>query len=203
VHRRIVLGVAAWLIGAGAATGGSLLAVNMLGQGMTPGGGEQQSVTTVNRALAKEAAARAAILPRRAGARHAHSRRRAAAPPAARAATSPQEAGQAVVPGLPGSPSAPPPSPGATTGTVLTSEGGTLVASCAGARAYLVSWSPQQGFWSTGVVRGPAASARAAFTSGQLTVTMAVSCATGVPAAATTAVGTGASAVSPFGSDGD
>jgi hypothetical protein len=209
VHRRIVLGVAAWLIGAGAATGGSLLAVNMLGQGMTPGGGEQQSVTTVNRALAKEAAARAAILPRRAGPRHAGPRhagpwRLAAARPAARTATSSRAAGQAAAPGPPAGRA----SPGATGGTVLTSEGGTLVASCAGARAYLVSWSPQQGFWSAGVVRGPAASARATFTSGQLTVTMVVSCAAGAPAATTTAVGTGAAgtgagAVSPFGGDGD
>ncbi len=86
---------------------------------------------------------------------------------------------------------------------MLTSEGGTLVASCAGARAYLVSWSPQQGFWSTGVVRGPAASARVTFTSGQLTVTMIVSCDAGVPAATTTAVGNAASAGSPFpGDDG-
>jgi hypothetical protein len=200
----MVLGVAAWLVGAGAATGGSLLAVSMLGQGMTPGGGDQQSVTTVNRALAKEAAERAAILPGRAGSRRqAGPWRRAGAPPAKGAGPSPQAAGQAAVPGSPaGRPSAAPPSPGAAAGTVLTSVGGTLVASCAGARAYLVSWSPQQGFWSTGVVRGPVASARVTFSSGQLTVTMVVSCDAGAPAATTTAVGTGASAASPFGDDG-
>jgi hypothetical protein len=71
---------------------------------------------------------------------------------------------------------------------VLTSEGGTLVANCTGARAYVVSWSPQQGFASSDVVRGPATNAQVTFTNGQLTVTMVVSCATGVPTATATAV---------------
>lgn len=196
MHRRIFLGVAAWLIGASAATGGSLLAVSILGQGMTPGG-EQQSVTTVNRALAKEAAERAAILPRRGAPR------RGGAPPAARAVP-PSRAGRAraAPPAPPGRPAAPPHSRG-TSGTVLTSQGGTLVASCAGARAYLVSWSPQQGFGSSGVVRGPAANATVTFSSGQLTVTMVVSCDAGVPTATATAVGTGGSATGPFGGDGE
>jgi hypothetical protein len=86
---------------------------------------------------------------------------------------------------------------------LLTSEGGTLVASCAGARAYLVSWSPQQGFGSTDVVRGPAINARVTFIGGQLTVTMVVSCGAGVPTATVTAVGAGGSAVGTFGGDGD
>jgi hypothetical protein len=60
VHSRILLGVAAWLIGAITATGGSLLAVSALGQGMDPAG-EQVSVETVNRALAKEAAEGTAV----------------------------------------------------------------------------------------------------------------------------------------------
>jgi hypothetical protein len=195
----MLLGVAAWLVGAIAATGGSLLAVSMLGQGMTPGGGDEQSVTTVNRALAKEAAERAAAVPPRAvppkAARGAPpsrmTRHRAPVPPARRA---PMPAARR---------SAPPPSPGATGGTVLTSQGGTLVASCAGARAYLVSWSPQQGFGSTGVVRGPAASARVTFTSGQLTVTMVVSCAASVPTATSTAVSTGDGGTPTSAGDGD
>ena len=71
---------------------------------------------------------------------------------------------------------------------MLTSAGGTLVATCAGARAYVVSWSPQQGFASSDVVRGPATNAQVTFTNGQLTVTMVVSCTTGVPTATSTAV---------------
>jgi hypothetical protein len=84
---------------------------------------------------------------------------------------------------------------------VLTSPGGTLVASCAGARAYLVSWSPQQGFGSSGVVRGPAATAQVTFTGGQLTVTMVVSCDAGAPTATSTAVSS--TAASTWGGDGE
>jgi hypothetical protein len=195
----MLLGVAAWLVGAGAATGGSLLAVSMLGQGMTPGGGDEQSVTTVNRALAKEAAERAVAMPpavppraKRGGPPSRAGGHRAVLPPAHRRAPAPAARR-----------SAPPPSPGATAGTVLTSQGGTLVASCAGARAYLVSWSPQQGFGSTGVVRGPATDARVTFTSGQLTVTMVVSCAAGVPAATSTSVSTGDIGTRTSAGDGD
>jgi len=199
VHRRIFLGVAAWLAGASAATGGSLLAVSMLGQGMTPGGGEEQSVTVVNRALAKEAAERGAVPPRR-----AVSPRRAVPPRAPRIAPPARVARHPAPRRLPAArPSAPPPTPGTAGGTLLTSQGGTLVASCAGARAYLVSWSPQQGFWSTAVVRGPATNATVTFTSTLLTVTMVVSCDAGVPTATATAVGTGGSAVSTFSGDGD
>ena len=84
---------------------------------------------------------------------------------------------------------------------MLTSPGGTVVASCAGARAYLVSWSPQQGFGSSGVVRGPAVNAQVTFTGGQITVTVVVSCDTGVPTATTTAVS--ATAVGTGGGDGE
>lgn len=199
MRSRIFFGVAAWLVGASAATGGSLLAVSMLGQGMMPGGEEQQSVTTVNRALAKEAAERAAVLPRR-----AISARRAVSPPTSRVAPPSRVARHTAPPRSPGArPSASPSSPGTAGGTLLTSQGGTLVASCAGARAYLVSWSPQQGFGSTDVVRGPATNAQVTFIGGQLTVTMVVSCDAGVPTATVTAVGTGGSAAGTFGGDGD
>jgi hypothetical protein len=199
VHSRIFLGVAAWLVGASAATGGSLLAVSMLGQGMMPGGEAQQSVTTVNHALAKEAAEQAAVVPGR-----AISRRRAVSPPTSRVAPPPRVARHTAPPRAPAARhSASPPSPGTAGGTLLTSQGGTLVASCAGARAYLVSWSPQQGFGSSDVVRGPATNAQVTFIGGQLTVTMVVSCDAGLPTATVTAVGTGGSAAGTFGGDGD
>jgi hypothetical protein len=199
VHSRIFLGVAAWLVGASAATGGSLLAVSMLGQGMMPGGEEQQSVTTVNRALAKEGAERAAVLPRR-----AISHRRAVSPPTSRVPPPPRVALHTAPPRSPTArPSASRSSPGTAGGTLLISQGGTLVASCSRARAYLVSWSPQQGFGSSDVVRGPATNAQVTFIGGQLTVTMVVSCDAGVPTATVTAVGTGGSAAGTFGGDGD
>lgn len=193
MHRRILLGVAAWLVGASAATGGSLLAVSLLGQDMTPSAGEQQSVATVNRALGKEAAERTSTSPRR-----------AASPPASRVAPPSQVARHTAAPLSPtASPSAPPASAGIAGGAVLTSQGGTLVASCAGARAYLVSWSPQQGFGSSDVVRGPAVNAQVVFVGGQLTVTMIVTCDAGVPAAATTAISAGTDSVGAAGGDGE
>lgn len=156
--------------------------MSVLGQGMNPAG-EQVSVETVNRALAKESAERSAAMPRRSASPSPS--RTAPPPPKAR-----RSAGAA-------------PSTGTGGGTVLTSRGGTLVASCAGTRAYVVSWSPQQGFASTAVVRGPAASARVAFTDGQVTVTMVVSCDAGVPTATATTVSTGNSVISTPASDGD
>ena len=193
MHRRILLGVAAWLVGASAATGGSLLAVSLLGQDMTPSAGEQQSVATVNRALGKEAAERTSTRPLR-----------AASPPASRGAPPSQVTRHTAPRRSPtASPSAPPTSAGIAGGTVLTSQGGTLVASCAGARAYLVSWSPQQGFGSSDVVRGPAVKAQVAFIGGQLTVTMIVTCDAGVPAAATTAVSAAAGPAGAAGGDGE
>jgi len=180
VHSRILLGVAAWLVGATAATVGSLLAVSVLGQGMNPAG-EQVSVETVNRALAKEGAERSAAMPRR-SASPSPSR---TAPPSPKARHSTGAA----------------PSTGTGGGAVLTSRGGTLVASCAGARAYLVSWSPDQGFGTNGVVRGPAVRAQVTFTGAQLTVTMVVTCAAGAPTAITTAVS--ATAANSWGGDGE
>ena len=185
MHSRILLGVAAWLVGASVATSGSLLAVSVLGQDLIPVAGEQLSMETVNRALSKEAAERIAAGPRRSGARPAS--RTAPSSPASSATRHP----------------APPRSPATTGGTVLTSAGGTIVASCAGPRAYLVSWSPQQGFGAGDVVRGPATSAQVMFTGGQLTVTMIVSCRAGTPTATYTAVSSGGGAASTGGDDGD
>jgi hypothetical protein len=182
VPSRLLLGVAAWLVGASVATGGSLLAVSMLGQGMTPAAGEQLSVAAVNRALAKEAAERIA-----AGAQSSGARPASLTAPRSPATRHPS----------------PPRSPRTTGGTVLTSAGGTVVASCAGARAYLVSWSPQQGFGSGDVLRGPAINAQVTFTDGQLTVTMIVSCGAGAPTAATTTVSSWSSAASTWGDDGE
>ena len=182
VHSRVVFAVAAWLVGASAATGGSLLAVSVLGQGMNPAAGAQPSVEAVNGALAKEAAERTSARPRR-----------SVSAPAEGAAPSVPAARR----------SAPPPSPGTTGGTVLTSQGGTLVASCTGARAYLVSWSPQPGFRSSAVTRGPAANAQVTFINGQLTVTMTVSCAAGVPTATDTAAGASGGNASTSRGDGE
>ena len=73
-------------------------------------------------------------------------------------------------------------------GTVLTSAGGNVVASCRPAGAYLISWSPRQGYEVDAVTRGPAVTARVIFSPVTVSrstseVTMVVSCSAGVPSA--------------------
>jgi hypothetical protein len=178
VSARFFVGVGAWLLGAAAATGGSLFAVSLLGQSLAPAPSQQLTVTAVNRALASEAAdgtrspAAATSSPSPAPApRHPKARRAAPATPAA------------ATPAATAAAPSPAPQP---TSRVLTSAGGTVVASCEAAGAYLVSWSPQQGFGASRVLRGPAAKAKVTFSSSRHVVTMAVTCSGGAPSATIT-----------------
>jgi hypothetical protein len=59
---------------------------------------------------------------------------------------------------------------------VLTSAGGTVLAECQTAGAYLVSWSPTQGYEASDVIRGPVVTARVVFESAAKSVTMTVTC---------------------------
>jgi hypothetical protein len=176
VHRRILFGVAAWLLGAATATAGSLLAISLLGQGITGSSGQLLTQDAVNRALGSEAAE--------------------ASPPDSPAVTAtarPSRAAASPSPPTAATPVTPAPSPVASTattapppsgqGTVLTSPGGEAVATCQAAGAYLISWSPLQGYEIAGVTRGPAATARVTFDSDANRVTMVVSCSAGVPSA--------------------
>ena len=168
---RFLAGIGAWLLGAAAATGGSLLAVSLLGRGIiAPAAGRQLTVAAVNRALASEAAEAARSSP-------------TATPPAAPSPT-PSPRHIKARPAAPVTPAAAVPAPQPTS-TVLTSVGGTVVARCGTAGAYLVSWSPQQGYGAVGVIRGPAVTAQAKFGNGQRAVVMKVSCTGGVPSATT------------------
>jgi hypothetical protein len=60
-----------------------------------------------------------------------------------------------------------------------------VLASCTPAGAYLISWSPQQGYQAEDVIRGPAPVARVFFTAGQHGERMLVTCPAGVPVAST------------------
>lgn len=189
MHRRILFGVAAWLLGAATATAGSLLAVSLLGQGITGGSGPLLSQVAVDRALASEAAEPAATPTARAGDTGAAGTA-AASPGKTRAAAS----GSAVPSPSDGPASAPAASAmaGGTSaggGTVLTSHGGDVVAGCPAGGAYLESWSPAQGFVVGDVYRGPAQAARVTFDpatgSGHSALTMLVSCSAGIPSATT------------------
>lgn len=171
VRTRILIGIGAWLLGTVAATGGSLLAVSRLGEGIADAPSRQLTAAMIKRDLASEAAESPAPVPSFAP---SVSIGQAATPITRRRVQSSS------------TPSATPPaSPQSSSGTVLSSGGGTVVAGCATEGAYLLSWSPQQGFEARNVVRGPAATAQVVFKSSQRTVTMTVSCTAGVPSAAT------------------
>jgi hypothetical protein len=183
MRTRIVIGTGAWLLGAAAATAGGLLVVSELGEGISASpAGQQSSAAAAEQAQASQVAA----LPSSSSAARS------------RSGTSGQNgAGGAGTGGGSGGTAS-------TSGTVLSSSGGTVVAQCAATGAFLLSWSPQQGFTASSVARGPATTARVVFAGTASTVTMAVSCTSGVPAAATTvasAAAPPAPAPSPTGDD--
>jgi hypothetical protein len=190
VRSRILFGVTAWLLGAATATTGSLLTVSLLGQGITGNSAQLLTQDAVNKALANEAAqgpgagaqsASPAVTAVGASSRSqpaataspAATSKSPAPPPATTAAASPASS--------PAPTSAPPPP--SSGGAVLTSAGGEVVATCQGADAYLISWSPLQGYQVGDVIRGPALTARVTFESHAGRETMMVSCSAGVPSA--------------------
>ena len=179
MNRRILFGVAAWLLGAATATAGSLLAVSLLGQGITGASGPLLTQDAVNRTLASESPES----PESPAAADPSSARPSASPSEKPAATR-----AAATPSQTGVPAPPSPSPSsaddsAPVGTLLTSRGGDVVASCLAAGTYLDSWSPAQGYEVDDVSRGPAGTARVTFESDGASVTMVVSCSAGVPSA--------------------
>ena len=174
MRAHILTGAGAWLLGVAAATGGSVLVVSELGGGIVAWPGQQPAASTVSRALAGEVMDGPTPTPSiRLGRAVSLGTRRTSPPSQAPASTAPAPA-----------PPGPQPTSGPA-GTVLASPGGTVVAGCGAAGAYLLSWSPQQGFTASSVARGPAATARVVFSSQGRVVTMVVSCSGGVPSAAT------------------
>jgi serine/threonine-protein kinase len=182
MHRRILFGVVAWLLGAATATAGSLLAISLLGQGITGTSGQLLTQDAVTRALASEAAdAPPSAAAGGTGAPTASvPARTAPAPSPTASATHVPAPGQGADTGT---------APPSGDGTVLTSAGGEVVASCQAAGAYLISWSPLQGYEADDVYRGPAAAARVTFESLTQRVTMVVSCSAGVPSATSSSGG--------------
>lgn len=156
----ILIGTCAWLLGAAAATAGSLYAVNDLGQGLIAQHSKQVTVAMVNAELALEQSA------------HSPS----PSPPAA----SPSPGGLATTSPAPHHSAAPSPPPDP--GELLISKDGTVVAVCKPAGAYLVSWSPQQGYQADHVVRGPARVAKVAFVGSSGGLRIGVTCKAGQPA---------------------
>jgi len=187
------MGVGAWILGIGAATAGSLLAVSLLGQGIAPVRNQQLNAAAVNRALSAEAGETSAAVVSPPALTPSQARpRKTQSPTTPRPQTTPS-AWPSTSWSAPASTAAPtssmaatpaPASPSAS--KVLTSQGGTVVAECLGSNAYLVSWTPTQGYEVGRVTRGPAATAQATFEGITNSVTMSVSCAAGVPTATIT-----------------
>ncbi|HEX4661604.1 MAG TPA: hypothetical protein VH307_29770 [Streptosporangiaceae bacterium] len=175
MRARILIAVAAWVLGAATATGGCLAAVSLLGDGfgVTASSGQPLTAAAVRKDLADakrgQPSAPSATPSRSVGPRPVtrHPRTARPTPTSAPTRTSTQS----------------PPAPG----TVLTSQAGTVVATCESAGAYLISWSPAQGYAvdQNQVVRGPTASASVVFRADRRTVTMKVSCPGGTPVAST------------------
>ncbi|MFE9093420.1 hypothetical protein [Streptomyces sp. NPDC007264] len=175
MNARVFGGVAAWTIGAAMATALSLLAISALGDGIYAGRSRTWSGDDVARALAA-----------------ASSDPDATASDPAAAPTDPTAAPS----GSPhvGSPAdaetgssrpAPAVSPSQTTGhtDAVASSGGTALAACGTAGAYLVSWSPAEGYRVESVSRGPSRVASVTFASSHSLVVLRVGCSSGVPTA--------------------
>jgi serine/threonine-protein kinase len=175
VRARILIVVVAWLLGAATATGGCLLAVSLLGDGFGVTGSTGQQLTSgdVNRLLAA-AGRESSSAPTATQSRSAHARPVTRRPRAARPTPTPTPT------------SAPTPAQSTTpVGTLLSSQGGTVVATCESAGAHLITWSPAQGYEVSWVDPGPAPVARVSFETNTTEVHMNISCQGGTPVAST------------------
>jgi hypothetical protein len=185
---RVLAGVGAWLLGVGAATAGSLLAVSLLGQGIAASTSQQLTSAAVNNALAAEASEAQGADSATTGSpgpSPSATRSDQAQPYRRQPATGVTPPGKGTAQASRSRPASSPSAQATTSATpnstVLTSVGGTVVAECRSAGAYLVSWSPTPGYEIGLVVRGPASIAHVAFSSAANSVTMMVSCSAGVP----------------------
>jgi len=160
----MLVGVAAWLVGAVAATMGSLYAVGKIGNDLLQQQARQASIATVNAEYALQSSGRAAPPARPAPLRPGSGHSTGTAPPKHLQRTGP--AGQD--------------SPRRAT-ELLVSPDGTAAATCEPGGAYLVYVVPQQGFQADDVQAGPAAVASVTFESWSGGVVMTVTCQGGRP----------------------
>ena len=152
---RILLGIGAWVLGVATATSGSLFAVERMGQHLIAQQSTQISIATVNADLVRE-----------------HSEPAMSAPTTAPARTPPAKVRHRARRHR----SAPLPA-----AVLLESADGSAAARCQEGGAYLVYWSPQQGYEAQRVIRGPAAVAQVTFGNGYDGVVLQVTCRAGVP----------------------
>jgi hypothetical protein len=98
--------------------------------------------------------------------------------------TAPSEPPQSAPPPATSAAAQMPGSPAATVGNIqrlLTTPGGTVLARCTGVNAYLVSWSPAQGYRADHAQRGPAPIVEVTFRTATRHVEVEVHCVAGTP----------------------
>ena len=199
VKVRVTASAGAWLLGAATATGLSLFAVSRLGTVVPGTQGSTLSSQDISRAVASAATSPAPSSSPAGGTGADSPGSKASSAPAA-ALSSGTQTNSTVSGPAPSSsgPEAPSSSPqgsvttsGQQTGSSpsaqrrLSVHGGDVVAQCQGVLAYLVSWSPAQGFQTGPVQRGPARYATVVFVDAgpQVPWTIHVSCNNGTPVA--------------------
>jgi len=173
VKSRFLVGVGAWLLGAAAATSGSMIAVNQLAHGLL--GPQTQQLTEANLSVNPDAASD----------RHDPSAPARGAADASRKGSAASGRRSAVKVAKSAAPT-PTPTPShsqSLAGTLLQSPDGSVMAVCQAAGVYLQYWSPDQGFEADDVNRGPAAVASVTFEGPASEVILRVSCVSGKPVA--------------------
>ena len=160
----LLVGASAWLLGAAIATGGTALAVGGMTHGLFGSGAQQLTQTTLGSNLAGY---------------HAHGGKRGSPQPSAATGdeNDDEETGSSGQPGVKAMPPATPSRPRPRSGSsLLVSQGGSVMASCKSGRAYLQYWSPNQGYRSDDVLRGPARQASLVFETFRSELQMLVTC---------------------------
>jgi hypothetical protein len=166
VKSRFLVGVGAWLLGAAAATTGSMIAVNQLAHGLL--GPQSQQLTGANLSVTPDDAAdRSATVS-------------APTDPPSRLSAAAER--QSHVKTARSGAATPSPSP-SLIGTPLQTPDGSVTAVCEAAGAYLQYWSPDPGFEADDPKPGPAAVASVIFRSRTSSVGVRVTCVGGSPVA--------------------
>ncbi len=158
---RFLVGLGAWLLGAVTATTGSMIAVHELAHGLLVSQTQQLGAGTTAVGLVAGSASPSPS-PAAPSATASSNRR-----PVKRHTVRPSASSDAPTPA----------------GTLLESGEGSVMADCVAGGAYLLYWSPNQGFWADDVARGPAGTASVTFRGPGAGVIMRVSCPAGVPVA--------------------
>lgn len=175
VRVQVTVGVGAWIAGAAAATGLCLFAVSYLSADPQNPQGATLSQSQVRQALASATGATSSATPPAVSADQSSS----GTGPASSGTPSPTESSPsaATVPAPASSVTAP-----QTIERRLSGDGGTVVAQCQGSAAYLVTWSPAQGYQAEVTQRGPAHLATVVFTGYGNRLEFHIGCQAGTPA---------------------